>query len=260
MKLKKEELQKRLFKKQVKLLSEYVNFKQKYKFKCFKCESFFHSTLDSLFQRKNNGCPKCSKYESSLKQKLSFDSVAKFFEENGCILLEEKYINAHKKMKYICYCGYIAEINYNNFKNGKRCKNCAIKKISGKNNYGWIRDREEYELRKRTRDFCYKTIKRCLNSDKEKSSYDYLGYRPKELVEHLRCHKNWELIQGKSWHIDHVFPIKAFFDHGIYDIKVINRLDNIQPMLSQENLKKNAKYSKGDFLEYLKSIGCKLKQ
>lgn len=253
-KLKKEELQKRLFKIQVELLSEYVNFKQKCKFRCLKCEKVFMSTLDSLFQRKNSGCSKCSKIESSLKQKLTLDQVASFFEENGCILLEKKYVNAHRKMKYICLCGHISEINYNNFKNGRRCKGCAVKNISGKNNYGWIEDREEHELRKRTRCFCYSTIKRCLNSNKKKSSYCYLGYQPKDLIKHLKNHKNWGLIKGKKWHIDHIFPLKAFFDHGIYDVKVINRLDNIQPMLSQENMKKNARYSKEDFLEYLKDI------
>lgn len=259
MKLKEEELKKRLFKKQVKILSEYINFKQKYKFQCLKCECIFFSTLDSLFQRKNDGCPTCSKKQSSLKQKLKFNYVANCFEEHGCILLEKTYINAHKKMRYMCSCGNISEINYNNFKNGKRCKCCAIKNISGENNYGWIKNRKEYELRKRTRDFCYKTVKRCLKYNKEKKSYDYLGYSPKELIEHLQSHENWNLIKDQTWHVDHIFPIKAFFDHGIYDVKVINRLDNIRPMLSQENLKKNAKYSKIDFLKYLDRIGHNLK-
>lgn len=255
MKLKEEELQKRLFEKQVKLISNYVNFKQKYKFKCLKCEIYFDSTLDCLFQRKNNGCSKCSKKESSLKQKLSFDYVAEFFEENECILLEKEYIDAHKKMKYICSCGNLSEINYNNFKNGRRCNSCAVIGRSGKNHYGWIKDRSEYDLRKRTRYFCYKTVQRCLSSNKKKSSYEYLGYTPLELINHIKSHKNWKSIKEKDWHVDHIFPIKAFFDYRIYDAKVINRLDNIQPMLAENNLKKNAKYSKKDFEEYLIRIG-----
>lgn len=255
MKLDQIELEKRLSNRYVELTSDYINFKTRSKFKCLNCNGFFECTLDSLFQRKNLGCAKCSKEQSKIKQKLDFNYICNFFCKNDCILLENKYINAHQKMKYICCCGSLSEINFNNFKNGRRCKCCAIIRKSGKNHYGWIKDRNEYELRKRTRDFCYKTVQRCLRSNKDKSSYQYLGYGPLELINHIKSHENWNSIKERDWHIDHIFPLKAFFDYEIYDIKVINRLDNIQPMLAVDNLKKNSKYSKNKFKEYLTAIG-----
>lgn len=32
---------------------------------------------------------------------------------------------------------------------------------------------------------------------------------------------------GKKWHIDHVFPVKAFFDYKITNIKLINSLEKL---------------------------------
>ena len=47
--------------------------------------------------------------------------VGKYFKDNGCVLLENNYLNAHAKMRYKCVCGSISYINLNNFKSGKRC-------------------------------------------------------------------------------------------------------------------------------------------
>jgi len=44
-----------------------------------------------------------------------------------------------------------------------------------------------------------------------------------------------------------IFPIKAFAEHGISDLKLINSLDNIRPISGVENCRKNAKYSKEEF-------------
>jgi site-specific DNA-cytosine methylase len=57
--------------------------------------------------------------------------------------------------------------------------------------------------------------------------------------------------EGKIWHVDHIFPIQAFLDHGILDLKTINRLDNLRPVLGVENLSKADKYDKNEFLEWL---------
>jgi hypothetical protein len=57
--------------------------------------------------------------------------------------------------------------------------------------------------------------------------------------------------QGWEWHIDHIFPIKAFIDHGITDLSIINDLDNLRPLSKKENLSKNAKYDKDKFMKWL---------
>lgn len=56
--------------------------------------------------------------------KRTTEEVAKYFEENGCVLLGE-YTGAMDKMMYQCSCGEISEMSWNNFTKGKRCGHCA---------------------------------------------------------------------------------------------------------------------------------------
>ena len=46
-------------------------------------------------------------------------------------------------------------------------------------------------------------------------------------------------------------PVKAFMENGITDLKIINALDNLQPLPETENLKKNDKYNKNKFKQWL---------
>ena len=90
-----------------------------------------------------------------------------------------------------------------------------------------------------------KSLERCMKAfgtEKQNSTYKAVGYTPNDLLGHLKNHWNWENVQGKEWQLDHVFPIKAFIDHGISDPKLINCLDNLQPVLKEYNLSKGGKY------------------
>lgn len=66
------------------------------------------------------GCAKCGGNE-----KLTYEYVKNFFEKEGCILLESKYINTNTKMKYICNCGKESSVFFNDFKDGTRCMTCG---------------------------------------------------------------------------------------------------------------------------------------
>lgn len=44
--------------------------------------------------------------------------------------------------------------------------------------------------------------------------------------------------------IDHIFPLKAFVDYGILDVRLANCLENLQPMIGKENVSKSAKYDR----------------
>jgi len=92
---------------------------------------------------------------------------------------------------------------------------------------------------------------------KNKKTARLIGYDYKQLQEHITSHPNWEKVKDEDWHVDHIFPIKAFLDHGISDLKIINALDNLRPVAAQVNLCKNAKYDKVAFSEYLKLKGVK---
>jgi len=90
---------------------------------------------------------------------------------------------------------------------------------------------------------------------KNKKTAAMLGYDYKQLQEHVRNHSNWNNLKNTSWHLDHIFPIKAFKDYGINDLTVINGLDNLQPLSQNINSSKNAKYNTTDFEQWLTKKG-----
>jgi hypothetical protein len=49
--------------------------------------------------------------------------------------------------------------------------------------------------------------------------------------------------------------MKAFVDHGIFDLKIINHLENLRPLDANENLCKNGKYDKDEFFKWLQQKG-----
>lgn len=81
----------------------------------------------ATFNKFRNGvgrvCVKCSK-----SRKYTYDEVAKAFEDKGCVLLEDSYINCKTPMRYIATCGHEATISFDVFQNAKsatlRCPKC----------------------------------------------------------------------------------------------------------------------------------------
>jgi len=55
--------------------------------------------------------------------------------------------------------------------------------------------------------------------------------------------------------LDHIFSIKAFLDFGIKNIKLMNCLDNLQPLSVAENVSKGDKYDSGAFILWLGTKG-----
>ena len=76
--------------------------------------------------------------ECSGKKKLTFEYVKKYFEEHDCKLLVTEYVNNKTLMKYECECGNSdCKITFSRFKQGGRCKKCAIEKMTGENSPNW---------------------------------------------------------------------------------------------------------------------------
>jgi hypothetical protein len=63
-----------------------------------------------------------------MSKKHSYEYVKNFFKEQGCELLSQEYKNNYEKLIYRCSCGDISYISFCDFKRGKRCKSCGIKK------------------------------------------------------------------------------------------------------------------------------------
>lgn len=98
-------------------------------------------------------------------------------------------------------------------------------------------------------------LKRVLKATGRKKTHRthvMLGYNALELRRHIQSHPNWDRCKKGVWHIDHIFPVKAFLDHNITSPKIINALDNLQPLPGPENLTKNDKYDLWAFKSWLR--------
>lgn len=111
------------------LEKEYFNNSIKMKFLC-KCGEIGYKDFEH-FKRS----PRCS--ECNHRKRQTYDDVFKYFEKQGCKLLETKYINAITKMKYICKCGNIAYINWIDFRLGSRCNKCRYERMANKNRHSY---------------------------------------------------------------------------------------------------------------------------
>lgn len=238
-----------------KLLSDtYKNAKTKLKYIC-SCGNESEIVFDSF--KRGNRCKKCSGKRSNIKISLSHEFVESFFMSAGCKLLET-YKSANKPMQYECVCGNVSKISYSNFRLGKRCKKCFIERISGKNNYQWHHDRENHSNYLLFKDKYYKMLRITLkkfNNHKTCKTEKMLGYSALDLQKFIENHSNWNNVKNEKWSIDHIFPIKAFWDYNISDPSIINGLDNLQPLCHIDNIRKSDKYDAFLFADWLKNKG-----
>jgi len=195
------------------------------------------------------------------KRMLTLEQVRGKFSEKGYELLVDEYINCFVKMKCRCPKGHLWKTHWNNFQTGRRCPKCAIEKNSGENHARWNPDREEVKLNmkicRRCHNLLFATFK-SLGRRKTQKSRDILGYDRKNLKNHLVSHPNWSKVSNKDWQIDHIFPIKAFMDYKIYDPKIINCLENLQPLTRKDNRTKWDSYNPKEFEQWLKEKGYAL--
>jgi hypothetical protein len=230
----------------------YVNAREKINYRCL-CGNFSKISFSSF--KNGNRCRKCGSKRMGIGRRYKYKYVKGFFKNHGCELLEKEYKNNRTKMKYKCSCGNICKISFYNFKNGSRCMKCRVEKNSGENNYKWIQDRKSYKEKQMFKQKCYKMLRNSLKStrqSKNSRTHIMLGYYPEDLKKHIYNHSNWKNIKDKKWHLDHIFPIQAFVDYGVKDIKLINCLDNLQPLERKENISKSDNYDKEEFRIWLK--------
>lgn len=76
-----------------------------------------------------------------------------------------------------------------------------------------------------------------------------LGYTHDEIVkfitERFREGMSWE--DRKSFHVDHIIPIRLFVHKGVLELDVINSFANLQVLYPKENLTKHCKYDSSNF-------------
>lgn len=238
------------------LLGEYQHCMKKMKFKCA-CGRIGEVSWNKFVSR-GRRCGYCSSH--GRKKQHTIEEIRQIFRDGGCELLVDEYKNNHQPLRYKCSCGIESDIPLSDFKNGQRCKQCGVAKQSGKHHWAWVADRKQHRLNQLFRKKCYKALRSTLKATGQKKvghTSDWIGYGPKELQEHIINHPNWLKMKNKKWHLDHIFPIQAFIDHGVTDARLINALDNLQPITQWENNSKKDKYNKKDFKAWLLTKGVK---
>jgi hypothetical protein len=204
--------------------------------------------------RKSRRCRKCGATTTSEKLRVKDEDIDNLCLKHGCEFIRSWIKNKKTRIEYICKCGNQSEAYLTNFKRFPNCKKCGNKKVSGSNSYMYDPDREAVAMRKRFSKMCGQHIHRFMKATKQKktkSTHVLLGYKPADLQEHILNHPNMKNC-GDDWHVDHIFPIKAFLDHNILDLSIINRLDNLRPLPGPENLSKADVYDVKEFEEWLK--------
>jgi hypothetical protein len=181
--------------------------------------------------------------------KYTFEEVQEIFREHGCELLDTEYVRHDVPMFYKCKCGDIAKISLAAVMHQKQhCKKCGIEKYRTSRTKPDSKDKKKISYKYR------KSLKRtllALKLNKTDYSHKILGYTAKELYEHIISHPNWDSVKESDWQLDHIFPVDAFIKHGITDIKLINGLNNLQPLSKKENRIKSNSYEEKDFSVWL---------
>jgi len=99
---------------------EYINVDHPHNYKCI-CRNLNKISFANF--QKGTRCKKCSGTE-----KLTLEHIKNYFSNNGCLFLDDEYVNAKHKHNYICLCENKSKINFSNFQSGNRCMKCGIKK------------------------------------------------------------------------------------------------------------------------------------
>ena len=225
----------------------YINnlVKMRYRCSCGNISTIRFSEFHAGAKRRK--CSGCEKY--------TYEYMKKFFSDRNCELLETSYKDVFEKMRFKCSCGNVSQIRFISFKRGCKCVECGAKKRSGKSHYKWIENRKAMKENAQFRQRCRSMLRMVLNKigqKKKNKTSMLLGYSIDSLQNHIHNHSNWKNIKNKKYHIDHIFPIKAFLDYSIKDIKLINCFENLQPLEAVKNLRKSDQYDMGEFEIWLK--------
>lgn len=238
------------------LSKHYINNNEPLDYKC-KCGNISKVAFCEFI--KGRRCQKCKSATLSQKNKISDEELISFCKKNECKFIESKLIKKRTRIKYICSCGKESETYWTNFRRFPNCWECGKKKKMGSNCHLWNPDREQVARNKLFQKRCYNILSRTLKETdqiKLNKMHKILGYTPTDLQNHILQHPDFK-NNWIEWHIDHYFPVKAFMEYNINDLKLINCLKNLRPMEGKENLSKGSKYDKKEFELWLDEIGYK---
>ena len=126
------------------LENEYKNQTTKMKFKCG-CGEEFITTFEKFRTRDKKQCNKCGRRILTEKQRLTYEDVKKYIEENSnCKLLSKEYVSTRDKLLLECGCGNEFFVAFRHFRssNQRQCQECGskIKANKRKLDYSYIKE------------------------------------------------------------------------------------------------------------------------
>lgn len=183
----------------------------------FKCSCLYEwvapvGRILSIRQRNRKSCPVCCKENQKRKPQISKEEKVS----------RQKYRGSYK---YKC-----SRPNFHE----KRRKRENLRRKNDIN----------FKLACVSRNQIRRIIKLC-GLLKIKSTWEYNKYSVLELKSHIESQFTGEMSWGNHgilWEIDHIRPIADFIKRGEIDISKINALNNLQPLLKEENRAKSDKY------------------
>jgi len=128
------------------LSSEYQGNSFPHKAKC-KCGHLTVKRLNDL--KRYPGCRRCGDNYIPTVEELKME-----FKNDGCVFLDDFYVNSHYKHRYICNCGNESVICLNNWRNGRRCKVCGdalVYDMSLPSNVYLLQRTEQFKIGKNNR-------------------------------------------------------------------------------------------------------------
>nr|QBK86286.1 MAG: restriction endonuclease [Marseillevirus LCMAC102] len=106
------------------LLDTYINKSTPLQYKC-RCGNVAKIRYENL-KRNKTGCGNCALQN----RRVDWDMLEEKFERAGCTLIttQEEYINNHRPLDYVCFCGDLGRTTWKLFSKGVRCEECGKKK------------------------------------------------------------------------------------------------------------------------------------
>lgn len=226
----------------------------------FICPNNHSASISYSSFKRNRRCGTCYK-----NRHYSYEQVKELLEQDNYKIIDDVFINVKKTFRCLCPKGHICNIYLTHWLKGHRCRECGYL-ISAEKNRSKNPDRDLYKEKQKIAKALRSNLKR-LNDNLIIGNQDNFiklqKYNLEDLYTHIKNHPNYSnAIVNNNLSIDHIFPIKAFNDFGLLDLEyawIINGLDNLQPLDRTENSKKNCKYDKNEFIDFLKQKGIDIK-
>lgn len=244
------------------LEKEYVNCQTEMRYLC-RCGRESKTTWNR-FKHQASLCLDCGREKQSKNVTVPFSTIKQRVEKSKKYIvlpIERPYTGRRTKFTVQCIeCGNRYQMHYDRFCEWAGCKHRkdGMNVPCQNSHYRWISDRQLANNMKLFTKKCHSLLRNTLKASKQKKhsgTYQELGYGPSELIEHIKTLPNYNLLKGYKWHIDHIFPIKAFIDHNILDPSIINSLDNLCIRSPKDNCSKGARYDVSEFKKWIQSKG-----